>query len=639
MSSSINDNQLDITYIYKQQKLYGKVERGQYYLVTNGDFVLANEKVSEIIDILPEGIDLQIMLNSFNAKNPIELLPYLKNTIGDFDFSTLPNKTQFDKPIMSNIALESKFPNVLDCQVDIAYILLHPQPSMDAKQKYIQNLSLSGYQHKLQVNIIDNAIKIGYGDFILKPNSERFYKLPINEHLNVSFMREFGFEVPFNALAYQEYDKEYHYLIKRFDIEKEGNKLPQISLNALMKHTEEEKYKGTIEEISTFLKDRLDFTQKMQFLKFIYANALLHNNDLHKKNIGFIFTDNKLQLSPVYDIINCYAIQSASKFDSLGKNQCVLPIKEHIDGIQISYFRKSCDNLELDFDKVKHSLEEIQHIYLEKYPLYIENLRNIPHTHDIAGFSKKLLESHNKCLKIAKRESKNSSLLSAREQLQAMPQHSAEKKVVAAAFLQTHTILKNTEIQKLKKITQKEYEIFVDDVLSGDMQKLKKAQNIIYVADISQDLIHLLRIDKATKTYLRKNDLHHFRPERKAKYNQSVEKDIIKQLPLIVESAKGAYIDTEHKNFFLAKKLNANKVVTFHFNVDKFGNYIITTRKVLKDDLNKYQLVGSGIEPHIKRINNAALPTVPSPTNLDNHSTIIIESQAIQSKPKLRKRK
>lgn len=52
-------------------------------------------------------------------------------------------------------------------------------------------------------------------------------------------------------------------------------------------------------------------------------------------------------------------------------------------------------------------------------------------------------------------------------------------------------------------------------------------------------------------------------------------------------------------------------------------------------------LVGSGIEPHIKRINNnAALPAVPSPTNLGNDTTTIFKSQATfseQTKPKTRK--
>lgn len=393
-------------FIFKNKKLYGKMTRGQLFRHTgNNEYKIDNELEKEIRDILPEGIDLQIMMNSFNVNKPIELLPYLKNTIGDFNFSILESGTNFDKPIMSNIALESKFPNILDCKVDITYNLLHPIIAIDAKQQNIQNFSLSGYQHKLQVNIIDNIMKTNYGDFILKPSHDRFFKLPINEHLNVSFMKEFGFEVPFNALAYEEYDKEYHYVIKRFDIDEKGNKLPQISLNALMKHTEEEKYKGTIEEISTFLKDKLDYKQKMKFLKYIYANALLYNNDLHKKNIGFIFKDNKLQLSPVYDVLNCYVIESANKFDILSKNQCHLPIQKKVDDIKIRYFRQSSSNIGIRFKEVQKQLQEIQDIYLEKYPQYIEKIANLPNMYNIGEFSEKLLESYKKCLKIANEES------------------------------------------------------------------------------------------------------------------------------------------------------------------------------------------------------------------------------------------
>lgn len=402
MSSSINDNQNKEIYVYKQQKLYGKVERGQFYLLENGNYVLNDGGTSELVDILPEGIDLQIMLRAFNIENPIELLPYLKNTIGDFDFSTSPNKTYFDKPVLSNITLEPKFPNILPYKIDIPPS--HLEPSIYAPNG-IQKLSLSGYQHKLQISIIDNIIKEDYGDFILKPNSDRFWDLPLNEHLNISFMKEFGFEVPFNAIVYEEYNKEYHYLIKRFDIDENGNKLPQISLNALMK--DKNKYAGTIESISTFLKNRLDSNQKMQFLKFIYANALLYNNDLHKKNIGFIFKDSKLQLSPIYDILNIYAAKPASKFDSLGKEQCILSIKGHKDGIRINYFKQSSENIGLDFKKVQTNLKEIQDIYLEKYPQYVKKIKTIPHINDFTHFDKKLLESHKKCLKIAKSEINN----------------------------------------------------------------------------------------------------------------------------------------------------------------------------------------------------------------------------------------
>lgn len=84
-----------------------------------------------------------------------------------------------------------------------------------------------------------------------------------------------------------------------------------------------------------------------------------------------------------------------------------LSIKGHIDGIQISYFKQSCENLGLDFKEVQMNLKEIQDIYIEKYPKYVEKIKTIPHTNDFTYFDKKLLESHKKCLKIAKSEMNN----------------------------------------------------------------------------------------------------------------------------------------------------------------------------------------------------------------------------------------
>ncbi len=84
------------------------------FLLKNGDFVLDDSLKCELLDILPEDIDLQIMLKNFIVQNPIELLPFLKNTIGNFDFSAIPNKTNFDKPIMSNLRAQNIFQFVLE---------------------------------------------------------------------------------------------------------------------------------------------------------------------------------------------------------------------------------------------------------------------------------------------------------------------------------------------------------------------------------------------------------------------------------------------------------------------------------------------------------------------------------------------
>ena len=385
-------------FIYKNKKLYGKMLDNKVFLLKNGDFVLDDSLKCELLDILPEGIDLQIMLRNFTAQKPIELLPFLKNTIGNFDFSTAPNKTKFDKPIMSNLRAQNTFPFVLENCLAIKENLLNPSVNFTL-DKDTQRFSLSGYQHKLQASIINDLIVDGYGDFIFKPYNQNYSQLPENEHLNVSFMREFGFEVPFNGLVYHRTMSVYHYFIKRFDIDENGEKLPQISLNALMKS--DDKYEGSIEKACEFLRDKLDKAQKMLFLRFIYANALLHNNDLHKKNIGFVFKDKQLVLSPIYDIINCFVIRGISD------KQCALPIRGHDDGIRINYFKQSAENLGLDFDKVRENLQEIQSIFLEKYPQYVEKLFKIPNIKNILRFKEKLLESHKKCAKIAKSEANN----------------------------------------------------------------------------------------------------------------------------------------------------------------------------------------------------------------------------------------
>ena len=205
---------LDETYIYKNKELCGKMQGREIYVCVGYDEYVKDDGTltNEILDVLPEGIDLDIMLRNFNKEEPIELLPYLKNTIGNFNFSNSNTKTYFDKPIMSNLTLEYKFPNLLSCKFDENFIYSHLRPRVSAPNG-IQNLSLSGYQHKLQVSIIDNIVKEDYGDFILKPYNENYSQLPENEHFHMSFMREFGFEVPFNAIFLDERRGIHHFTL------------------------------------------------------------------------------------------------------------------------------------------------------------------------------------------------------------------------------------------------------------------------------------------------------------------------------------------------------------------------------------------------------------------------------------------
>ncbi|MBX7491257.1 type II toxin-antitoxin system HipA family toxin [Helicobacter turcicus] len=378
-------------YIFKQGMLYGKLQNNDCYILENNDFIPSKAIFYEIIDVLPEGIDLKIMLKAFNCKTPIQLLPYLRNCIGDFSFSSNIDDNNFQKFINSNINLEQKFPNILNAFLNINQQNLNPESLI---YKPNQRLSLSGYQHKLQVSIIDNVIEENYADFILKPANDDFYNLAINEHLNVNFMSEFGFEVPLNAIVYDEILGQYHYLIKRFD--RDEMFLPQISLNALM-HSKD-KYEGSIEKICSFLKDKLSNAQKKLFLQYIYANALLFNNDLHKKNISFVFDNGELKLSPAYDVINIYVLKK------LDKTQCVLHINGKLNRIQIGDFRQSSQILGFDFNALKDSLNETLETYLNVYPKYIEKLSEIPHLCGLKKLQNTFLQSYDKNLKLARKQ-------------------------------------------------------------------------------------------------------------------------------------------------------------------------------------------------------------------------------------------
>lgn len=384
----------NIIYVFKSNNLYGKIESRDYYLLKDKHFILSNECKDEILDIIPEGIDLKLMLKSFNTSQKTDILPFLINPIGDFSFGFSENPP-LQEHIASNLKCNFIYPYTLDSSIDIPLTALNPDENTDIRRDKIQRLSLSGYQHKLQVSIINNTIKEDYADFILKPAGE-IPLLAINEHLHMNFMRELGFEMPFNAIVYDDRIKEYHYLIKRFDIDKNGHKIPQISLNALMKS--KDKYDGTIDRISHFLKDKISQQEQKLFMKFIYANALIFNNDLHKKNISFTYTDNTFTLTPIYDIINIYPIKKFSN------DQCCLAINGKLNKITIKDFDNIAKIFAINKNQSESMLNEILDTYTKQYPKYIESLQNIPNISGLKEFKHKLYEGFEKNLRIIKNQ-------------------------------------------------------------------------------------------------------------------------------------------------------------------------------------------------------------------------------------------
>lgn len=386
---SLEKNLLNETlYIFKSEKLYGKIENKRLFKLNQDNLFIENENNwDELLDILPQGKDLIIMKNSFNLKDDKEIFYFLKNPIGDFYFST-SQEFKLDDLKLSTIKDEKiSFPNELMLSINIDYSQMYPTSHHSSQN---QKLSISGYQHKLQILIDQKEIKEYYSNFILKPASRELSKVAINEHLNTTFLKEFGFEIPFNAIIFDERFGEYSYIIKRFDIDKNSKKIPQISLNALMKSNDQ--YEGNIEEISNFLSNKLNQTEKIKFIKFIYANTLLFNSDLHKKNISFVFKNNELKLSPAYDILNVSAIKGRDKY------QATLSINNKVNNIKINDFAKSIKILKLDEKEVNKELKKILDIYIKKYPIYIKNISKLKHLNNALWLQRLYEKSYKKIL-------------------------------------------------------------------------------------------------------------------------------------------------------------------------------------------------------------------------------------------------
>lgn len=171
-------------------------------------------------------------------------------------------------------------------------------------QKLAGKLSISGVQPKLilKLNIEKNQLEtMPGGDFILKPQTDRFLNIPENEQCCMDIAEVLSIDTPPHCLLPLK-DNSLAYVIKRFD-RQDGEKIHQEEFSQLL--GEDDKYKGSVErigrkirEISTAPGYDLQLFFERVVLNFIVANA-----DAHLKNYSMRYLGDERRLSPVYDVV------------------------------------------------------------------------------------------------------------------------------------------------------------------------------------------------------------------------------------------------------------------------------------------------------------------------------------------------
>jgi serine/threonine-protein kinase HipA len=170
-------------------------------------------------------------------------------------------------------------------------------------------MSIQGVQPKLsaRLSVRDQAFVVvdSHGQFILKPQTIEFPELPENEDLTMRLAALVALEVPQHGLLYSK-DGSFTYFIKRFDRVGQREKLPVEDFAQLTGSTRDTKYDSSMEKVAAVIDTHCTFPviERRKLLKLTIFSFLIGNQDMHLKNFSLITRDDKVELSPVYDLLN-----------------------------------------------------------------------------------------------------------------------------------------------------------------------------------------------------------------------------------------------------------------------------------------------------------------------------------------------
>lgn len=182
----------------------------------------------------------------------------------------------------------------------------------------VGKMSIQGLQPKLSAILKTKAAHFEIVDrnglYILKPQHEYYPELPENEAITMTLAKTIGIEVPLHGLIYSK-DNSMTYFIKRFDRTGRHEKLATEDFAQLAELTRDTKYNSSMEKVIKIIASFCSFPviEATRLFKLTLFNFLTGNEDMHLKNFSLITRNNKITLSPAYDLLNTTIAQSNTK--------------------------------------------------------------------------------------------------------------------------------------------------------------------------------------------------------------------------------------------------------------------------------------------------------------------------------------
>ena len=169
-------------------------------------------------------------------------------------------------------------------------------------------MSIQGMQPKVStvLRVTEGRMEIvdHDGRYIVKPPHLVYPELPENEALTMSLAATLGIEVPAHGLLLNS-DQTHSYFIRRFD--RAGwSKQPVEDFAQLSGASRDTKYDSSTERLIEIIDRFCTFPalERMKFLDRLLCAYLTGNEDMHLKNWSLITRDDRVELSPAYDLLN-----------------------------------------------------------------------------------------------------------------------------------------------------------------------------------------------------------------------------------------------------------------------------------------------------------------------------------------------
>jgi len=183
----------------------------------------------------------------------------------------------------------------------------HPQLFDELLLRFAMTTPLSGVQPKVLAQI-ENKATLKLDDYIVKAWGDDYPQLALNEYFCMMVVQLAGIEVPEFYLS----DDDQLFIMKRFDIDGNGQYLGFEDMCVLQAKQRDDKYVGSYEQVAksikTFASGRYKEYSLQQFFKMMVLNNTLQNGDAHLKNFGLIYEDlNDIRLAPAYDVVSTTA--------------------------------------------------------------------------------------------------------------------------------------------------------------------------------------------------------------------------------------------------------------------------------------------------------------------------------------------